>query len=198
MKTDWNSFYRNTFCTQKVLLIKLLISTTFDQNLYLCTSKVLLEFDFDLYRLFFQNKELIWNVAHSLLEWSRKWTSSCARKHWFFQRSLWQGIFFIPPCIWNSQRHPRGSWFCYSSFWQIWSIQVTFLEILNTLYDFQEILKSVHFKNPVARSSFLSKLFWFHNFSICCIENGHNFERNEGCATVFLRWRDFGNHNEFL
>ena len=141
LKIGWNSFYRNTFCTCLVyeiidfwvLLNQLLIKTY--------TSKVLLEFDFVLLPTpFFRNKELIWNVTHSLLEWSRKRTSSCARKYWFFQRSLWQGIFFIPPCIWNSQRHPRGSWFWYSSFWQIWSIQVTFLEILNTLHDFQEIL----------------------------------------------------------
>ena len=106
------------------------------------TSNVLLEFDFVLLSTdpFFLNKELIWNVTHSLLEWSRKRTSTCARKYWFFQRSLWQGIFFIPPCVWNSQRHTRGSWFWYPSFWQVWSIQVTFLEILNTLHDFQEIL----------------------------------------------------------
>ena len=25
----------------------------------------------------------------------------------------------------------------------------------------------------------------------CCIEKYHNFERNEDCATVFLKWTDF-------
>ena len=52
-------------------------------------------------------------------------------------------------------------------------------------------LKSVHFKKTVAQSSFLSKvlsflltLFWFQ-------QNDNTFERNEDCATVFLKWTDF-------
>ena len=48
-------------------------------------------------------------------------------------------------------------------------------------------LKSVHFKETVARSSFLSKLWYF----LICIEKYHNFERNEDLATVFLKWTDF-------
>ena len=63
----------------------------------------------------------------------------------------------------------------------------------------QYILKSVHFKNTVARSSVHSKiwsfslihqltLFWF---SWCNIENDHNFEWTEDRANGFLKWIDF-------
>ena len=62
----------------------------------------------------------------------------------------------------------------------------------------QILLKSVHFKNTVARSSVLSKSFsvyyisWNQNkVNWCIIENYHNFERTEGCTTVFLKWTDF-------
>ena len=34
-------------------------------------------------------------------------------------------------------------------------------------------------------------MFWF---GWCCIENDHNFERNEDRATVFLKWTDFRNN----
>ena len=60
-------------------------------------------------------------------------------------------------------------------------------------------LKSVHFKNPVAGSSFLSKSLSFsiqhqlnqNKVSWCYIENDNNFESNEDCTTVFLKWRHF-------
>ena len=67
-------------------------------------------------------------------------------------------------------------------------------------------IKSVHFKNPVMRSSFLSKSLSFtiqhqlnqNKFS----ENGNSFERNDRetekafernkcCITGFLKWTDF-------
>ena len=49
-------------------------------------------------------------------------------------------------------------------------------------------LKSIHFKKTVAPISILSKLWYF------CYDlywKYHNFERNEDCATVFLKWTDF-------
>ena len=59
-------------------------------------------------------------------------------------------------------------------------------------------IKSVHFKNTVARSSFLSKLWSFsiqhqlnQNKVSWCIENDHNFERNEDRANFLLKWTDF-------
>ena len=62
-------------------------------------------------------------------------------------------------------------------------------------------IKSVHFKNPVMRSSFLSKSLSFtiqhqlnqNKVSWCNIniENDNNFERNEDRTTVFLKWTDF-------
>ena len=56
-------------------------------------------------------------------------------------------------------------------------------------------LKSVHFKNPVVRSSFLFKMVVIFNTAsaeskqsqLMLYENGNNFERNEDCATVFLK-----------
>ena len=36
------------------------------------------------------------------------------------------------------------------------------------------------------------------NFSWCYIENGHNFERTEDRATVFLKWMDFSRLHLFL
>ena len=58
--------------------------------------------------------------------------------------------------------------------------------------------KSVHFKNTVTGSSFHSKPWPFSNISWhqnkvcwCIIKNGHSFEWNEGCITVFLKWTDF-------
>ena len=52
------------------------------------------------------------------------------------------------------------------------------------------VLKSVHFKNTVAQSSFLSKLWSYitlADVSWYCIKNDHNFERDEDQATVFLK-----------
>ena len=53
-------------------------------------------------------------------------------------------------------------------------------------------LKSVHIKNPITRSLFLSKalsfsLTLFFHFS----KNDNAFERNKDCETVFLKWTDF-------
>ena len=50
------------------------------------------------------------------------------------------------------------------------------------------VLKSVHFKKTIVRISFLSK-FWYVLFYLYW--KHHNFERNENCATVFLKWMDF-------
>ena len=38
-------------------------------------------------------------------------------------------------------------------------------------------------------------MFWF---SWCCIENDHNFERNEDCVTFFLKWTDFSKKWDFF
>ena len=49
-------------------------------------------------------------------------------------------------------------------------------------------LKSVHF----LKVSFQYNISWHQNkVSWCCNENYHNFETNEDCATVFLKWTDF-------
>ena len=53
-------------------------------------------------------------------------------------------------------------------------------------------LKSVHFKKTVAQSSFLSKVLSFLLKSKQSQRKWQNaFERNEDCATVFLKWTDF-------
>ena len=40
--------------------------------------------------------------------------------------------------------------------------------------------------------SFQYNISWLcFDVSWCCIENYHNFERNDDCATVFLKWKDF-------
>ena len=48
------------------------------------------------------------------------------------------------------------------------------------------LLKSVHFRNPVTRSSFLSKALSF-SLTFAHFENDNAFERNEYCATLFLK-----------
>ena len=53
------------------------------------------------------------------------------------------------------------------------------------------ILKSVHFKKTVAKSSFLSKVWSFSLTLYDFSENDITFERNEVCATVFLQSTDF-------
>ena len=52
-------------------------------------------------------------------------------------------------------------------------------------------LKSVHFKKPVAQSSFLSKVLSFLLKAKQSQRKWNTFERNENCATVFLKWTDF-------
>ena len=43
----------------------------------------------------------------------------------------------------------------------------------------------ISFKIVVILNKVSASLFWF------CIANDHVFERNEDCATVFLKWTDF-------
>ena len=58
--------------------------------------------------------------------------------------------------------------------------------------NYSSTLKSVHFKNTVARFSFFQSCDRFqYKISWCCIENDYNFERNEDRATVFLKRTDF-------
>ena len=55
----------------------------------------------------------------------------------------------------------------------------------------QIFLKFVHFKKTIAQSSFLSKYCHFCWNQNKVSENDNTFERNEDCATVFLKWTDF-------
>ena len=60
-------------------------------------------------------------------------------------------------------------------------------------------LKSVHFKKPVTRISFLSKVLSFSLKSKqSYIENDNAFERNEICVTGFLKWTDFNRTSELI
>ena len=66
----------------------------------------------------------------------------------------------------------------------------------HTLFNNLLLLKSVHFKITVARSSFCSKFMIIFNWnrnkvSWCIIENDHSFEQNEDRVTVFLKWTGF-------
>ena len=49
------------------------------------------------------------------------------------------------------------------------------------------------FQNFVAFSEYMNfNISWFcFDVSWCCIENDHNFKRNEDYATVFLKWTGF-------
>ena len=59
-------------------------------------------------------------------------------------------------------------------------------------WNHEKWLKSIHFKNPVALSSFsIQHQLNQNKVSWCCIENDNDFERNEDRATVFLKWTDF-------
>ena len=63
------------------------------------------------------------------------------------------------------------------------------VEILTSFAIFEKcLLKSVHFKKTVAQSSFLSKVLSFRLTLFYFSENDNTFERNEDCATVFLKW----------
>ena len=61
------------------------------------------------------------------------------------------------------------------------------------------LLKSVHFNTQLHDPHFFQNCGTFQyniswlcfDVSWCCIEKYHNFERNEDCATVFLKWTDF-------
>ena len=54
------------------------------------------------------------------------------------------------------------------------------------------LLKSVHFKKPVTRSSFLSKsVVIFADFVLISAKMTTLFERNENRVTDFLKWTDF-------
>ena len=55
-----------------------------------------------------------------------------------------------------------------------------------------DLLKSVHFKKPVMRSSFLSKSVVI--FGVVILKMTTHFERNEGHATVFLKRTEFLSH----
>ena len=59
----------------------------------------------------------------------------------------------------------------------------------------QKGLKSVHFKKTFAQSSFISKVLPFSlkskQMNKQMKSNDKTFERNEDCATVFLKWTDF-------
>ena len=54
---------------------------------------------------------------------------------------------------------------------------------------FKIVLKSVHFKKPVARSSFLSKSVVI--FVVVILKVTTLFKRNEDRVTDFLKWTDF-------
>ena len=64
---------------------------------------------------------------------------------------------------------------------------------------FNSQLKSVHFNTQLHDPHFFQNCGTFQyniswlcfDVSWCCIEKYHNFERNEDCATVFLKWMDF-------
>ena len=57
------------------------------------------------------------------------------------------------------------------------------------------LLKSVHFKKPVTRSSFLSKsVVIFAVFVLISAKMTTRFERNEDRVTDFLKWMDFSWH----
>ena len=98
----------------------------------------------------------------------------------------------------------RPLWYTKSSCWNLltdllWLIR-SFMSH-NIVNNSLLLLKSVHFKNTVTRSSFHSKLWpfsiihqltWHQNkVSWCIIENGHSFEWNEDHVTLFLKWKDF-------
>ena len=57
-------------------------------------------------------------------------------------------------------------------------------------------LKSVHFKKPVTRSSFLSKSVVI--FNITTTNMTTLFERNEDRVTGFLKWTDFNEKFDFF
>ena len=60
------------------------------------------------------------------------------------------------------------------------------------IYKIANSLKSVHFKKPVTRISFLSKVLSFSLKSKqSYIENDNAFERNKIRVTGFLKWTDF-------
>ena len=62
-----------------------------------------------------------------------------------------------------------------------------------------KVLKSIHFNTQLHNPHFFQNCgsFQYNNswlcfdVSWCCIEKYHNFEINEECATVFLKWTDF-------
>ena len=92
----------------------------------------------------------------------------------------------------------------YTSFNQLGSFHKVWKYILGNVWprthpNVYQPLKSVHFKTPVARSSFLSKSLSVsiqhqlnqNKVSWCCIENDNDFEKNEDRATGLLKWTDF-------
>jgi hypothetical protein len=63
-------------------------------------------------------------------------------------------------------------------------------DIVSLIYwtKFFAVLKSIYFKKTVVRISFFQNCGTFNTNQN---KQYHNFERNESCATVFLKWTDF-------
>ena len=73
------------------------------------------------------------------------------------------------------------------------TMQSTLLVLVNFCSVLSELLKSVHFKKPVTRSSFLSKRVVI--FVVVILKMTTLFERNEDRVTGFLKWMDFTVHS---
>ena len=73
-------------------------------------------------------------------------------------------------------------------FWRSIIISTFFLKSC-LWYIHATLIKSVHFKKPVTRSSFLSKSVVIFNITITNMTT--HFERNEDRITGFLKWTDF-------
>ena len=93
--------------------------------------------------------------------------------------------------IWSPKRVPK---------WVLCLLQIEFQPVNSTLTQINSLflilfkhlflislIKSVHFKKPVTRISFLTKLWYICTFNPNQNKKSHNFERNEIRATVFLK-----------
>ena len=86
------------------------------------------------------------------------------------------------------------------TYYQMWLVKKRYIELgfwpsknphLYSDWLWMKILKSVHFKNPVTQSSFLSKALSFCWLCFDFTENDNTFERNEDRVTGFLKWTNF-------